>query len=979
MAGVNGTLETAWSERIDRSRCKVARTFGVAWKLCLVLPAALLAAQAAGAQNGAPPLITPDSIMGFESAGTWAVTGNSAPPGFVAMTTTNRTQGAAAYSISNPANETKVTSLPIASTASALAGIGDSGARLQLDVLIPVQQGNPANPGHIQAFVSSKSRGLSKVLLGQIPFSAYRPGIYNTLSFAIPGSVASALKNASYSDLIFEFDINSPGKTTGTYLLDNLRVHSVDLVQSPTSDTLIPAGYGGSIDLVAYGNAPATQTFPLGRTQIPHDIVLTKKVDQASPKLLVGLDGQPTTTCTYDPDPTDSTSMRYVLASCDNGFQAGDLVNANWVSLSVGGDPANKLKAQLALNPMGDLAGAGILPAMPTFWGEASSCTPAPVAGNAVTVSTSCASQTAQANQIMNSYFTQLKNANLPASWIVPPAPEFALRHGDAAPNNNLLGVPPPPNDPPFDSGGDLNPGGTFDAYWRLNGNLTPTVVAGTDENKTHFDAAFTAHGVLFGEDVDVVDAKIVADTDSGQTTPNYVAATSTGSLGLYLFGVELPSGHDLTISPSVGFSQDLKFNQTLNLPPIEIWIFSITLGAEANAELKASGSAAVAGADLSVLPSVAIDGHIMGGIDLGVASGGVDAKVNLLTVSTPATAQAKWVVDTRPQVCATTLNGSLKGDLNIASLGGEVDLKATFGFCPFCDTESETLFKWSPLATASWNLFNDAIDLQLFQLPASLCAFPSTASITSPLPGATLSSGLPLTLTGTAAPNDSSVAVSNTTYSWTYTPGANATGTAVTVNSGGTGPNPNVTFPAPVSGPSATWTIGMSATVTTSSASGTKVTSTASAAPVTVSVSNLTSGIYIAQVSGDVAGLATPDANGVLVLPQQDNAPPGQDGIFTTGNVTIAGLVVGGGGALNTTFTIASCADVNDQAYTATCSSPGAATPLTTAAADTTTPSAISPALGPGTYKVTMHTTAGGSDFGTPASVLVWVPVIIF
>jgi hypothetical protein len=79
----------------------------------------------------------------------------------------------------------------------------------------------------------------------------------------------------------------------------------------------------------------------------------------------------------------------------------------------------------------------------------------------------------------------------------------------------------------------------------------------------------------------------------------------------------------------------------------------------------------------------------------------------------------------------------------------------------------------------------------------------------------------------------------------------------------------------------------------------------------------------------------------------------------------------------LNTTFTIATCTDIDGDDYTATCSSPGAATALTTTAPTTNSPSATSPALQSGTYKITMHTTSGGSDYGT-ASVLVWVPVFV-
>ena len=262
------------------------------------------------------------------------------------------------------------------------------------------------------------------------------------------------------------------------------------------------------MNLVVFGNAPVTQTFNLGPTQIPNGFHLKKgTVGATTVQLQLGLDGNPSLTCTYNPDSTDASDKSYILNSCAGGFEAGDLVNANWVNMAiVGGDSTQTIRAQLALNPMGGLAGAGLIPPMPTFWGDADTCMPVPVPGTVVTTSPSCSTQTAQANEIITDYFKQVNNANPAPNWIVPPAPEFALRHGDSTPNNNLNGPPPSPHDPPFDTGGDLNPGGTFDAYWQLNGNLTPTAVTGTDENKTHFDATFTTHTVLFGEDVDVAE-----------------------------------------------------------------------------------------------------------------------------------------------------------------------------------------------------------------------------------------------------------------------------------------------------------------------------------------------------------------------------------------------------------------------------------------------------------------------------------------
>jgi hypothetical protein len=908
-----------------------------------VVALAFLLVAAAGAQQTQTIPATPNSnaIMGFESLGTWSVSGIPLRPGFKVQSTTMRTQGSAAYSIANPPDLMQLTSMPISSTASALTGIGNEGALIDLDVLIPVEH-NRVSPGWILAFVSSKSRGLHTVPLGFVAVNNHsgdRGGIYTTITFAIPPNVSSALKGATYSDLTFQFDVISLG--LGTYLFDNLRVHSVPLVQSPTG-TPPPPGYGGSVNLVVPGNAPVAQAFGLGPAQVPNGFHLKMgTVGTTVVQLELGLDGNAALTCMYGNDATDATDRSYIFNSCTGGFEPGDLVNANWVNMAiVNGDSTQQIRAQLALNPLGDMTGGGLIPPMPTFWGDADTCTPAPVPGSVVTTSSSCSNQTAEANQIIMGYFNQVNSANPAPNWIVPPVPEFALRRADGTPTNNLTGTPIPPGDPPFDTGGDLNPGGTFDAYWRLNGDLTPTGITGTDENTTHFDATFTAHGVLFGDDVDVVDVKVVADTDSGQTTPAYKAATSTGTLGLYVFGNEIPSG-GFSVNPSTGFSVDPTFSQEYDLPPIQIWIFSITLGATANAELNAQGSAAVSGLDLSVIPSGSLGAHASGGINLGIASGSVDAKVNLVTLSTPITAQAKWVINTAPDICATELSGSLTGNLNLSSGGGEVDLDASFGPCPFCYTDSETLFKWGPLASENWDLFNDTLDVQFFGLPSSLCSFPVTVNIVSPTSGASLSSGLPITLVGSAKPNNSELAYTST-YNWTFTPGANAS-TAM-VLSGGTSANPRVQFGPPTSGTSSSWTINMNANVTVNGNGGTNTTVSGTATSVPVTVTNLGNGVYISQIVSSTNGPGIPDSNGVVLL---GNIP---------GTVTISGLVVGASGPLNTTFTTT---DTN---------------PITTMNASSTTPSAIwTPSGSGGPVTITMTTTAGGSTFGTTSVPVEW------
>jgi hypothetical protein len=922
------------------------------------------------AASAAAPAITvinpSNSILGFETLGAWSVRTDKPDPKLTVELTTDRTQGNAAYIISNPPTLFGLESHPVNSTAKALAGIGNQGALLQIDVLarcaniLPIvgEKCLATKDGFVEGFVTSRSRGLHDVSLGKVSLSKDRPGIYNTVSFEIPESVSSALDHAEYNDLIFDFVIGAADNVDGSYLFDNLRVQSVETIQSPNGQAP-PANYGGSVNLTVNGNTPVKQSFPLSPIQIPSGLHLKQgTAGTTTVQLEAGLDSSTTFTCTYVPDASDVSGQSYKVSSCTNGYEAGDIVNANSISLAIeGGQISQQLFAQFVLGPLGSQTGAGLIPPMPTFWGNSDACTPAPVAGKVVTTSTSCSNQTAEANQIVTNYFNQVNNAKPSQNWVVAPVPESAIRRADGTPTNQLAGIPAVTpaddgNDLTFSDGGDLNPGGSFDAYWKLSGDLDPTAVAGTNENLTHFGAAFTAHGVLFGDDVDVVDAQLTADTDSGQTVPAFKPATSSGSLDFFVFGEEIPSG-GLSFTPSTGFSIDPKLDEELDLPSIQVWIFTLTLGADVEADLNVQGSAALSGADLSATPNVSLNADIKGGVNLGIAQGDVDAKVNLVNLSTPVSAQAKWDLDTDPSICAAELTGSLDGNLDISSGGGSVNLDATFGDCPFCVSDSWTLFKWAPLASKSFNLFNDTISTQLFGLPGSLCKFPIDVSIASPTAGASLSSGLPITLTGSAAPTESTVPFTST-YQWTFTAGANAS--TVTVNPvGANGPNPTVTFGPPTSGNSSTWTINLTATTTVHSAGGAVLTQTASATPVTVTVTNLPPGAYITKfVDGSSGTVTTPNSSGQVSL-------------FNPGPQTIFGLVNGATGALNTTFTL-SCADPNG------CPIPGT---LTTSNATTSTPSAAWSGFAGGTYKITMTTTSDGKLFST-SSVVVNITVLL-
>jgi hypothetical protein len=906
--------------------------------------------------------ITPNAIMGFENSGGWGVTTNSVVSDFSVQSTTIRTQGVAAYAVNNPPSLFQLISRPVASTASALAGIGNSGALLQLDVEIPCGSKTGTceseSAGSIQGYVSSKSLGLQNVSLGNVSFSKYRAGTYNTMSFAVPESVSSALGNAEFNDLVFKFDVSTPNAIKGSYRFDNLRVHSVELVQNP-SGAAPPASYGGSVDVTVTGNKHVKQSFSLDPVQIPSGLHLKAgTAGETTVQLEAGVDSNTNFSCTYDADSSDKSGQSYKLKTCSGQNEAGDLISSNWVSLAIeGGKASQQLYAQLVLSPLGDQTGSKLLPAMPTFWGSADSCSPSPVAGKVVTESSSCSSQTTQANSIVTDYFNEVMSANPAPGWIVAPVPESATRSADGTPANfvtdpkTATSPADPSNDLTFDTGGDLNPGGSFDAYWTLSGNLNPTPVSGTDENLTQFDAAFTAHGVLFGNDIDVVDAKLTAESDSGETTPAQLAASSSGTLAFYVFGEEIPSG-GLTFTPSKGFNVDPSWSQEYDLPPIQIWIFDITLGALVDANLKAEGSASLSGADLNVTPSASLGAHISGGVDLDIVKGEVDAKVNLITLSTPITAQAKWVIDEDPSICADTLDGSLTGDLEVSSGGGQVDLEATFGICPLCDTQSYTLFSWGALASKSWTLFNDTISTQLFGLPASMCAYPITVSIVSPSSGAALSASVPQTLTGSAKPNESTLPYT-VTYNWTYTPGANANG--YTIISGANTANPTVTFGTPTAGNNATWTIDLTATTTVRSAGGAAITATASATPVTITVTPLSPGDHL-TVSTENNPVTK---QGPLQVWEVGNDP---------GTITFSGVVADAAGTPNTTFTVAPCTFMTQPIR---CQVTGPVTTLTTVGPNTANPYATWTGFEGGAYNVTMSTSVGSAYFSSASAVI--------
>jgi hypothetical protein len=770
-----------------------------------------------------------------------------------------------------------MTSQPVASTASALAGIRDEGSVFEVDVTFPALDASSREARSLSLSVTSPSRSLKNEPVGKVDFTGLHPGIYNTLRFPIPDKVRTALANATFKDLTFEFELSlpltglppSPTAAPPQFLFDNLRVHSAPLLTAKAG-VKPPAGYGGSVDLVAIGEAPATQSFAIGAVQVPDSFHLAQgTAGHTSLKLGLGHDNTAAFTCAYDADPSDTTGASYILKSCTGGVQAGDLVGANFAQLAiVGGTALMKVQAQLAKNPVGDLVGSGIIPPMPTFWGDFQGCTPAPVPGKVYTVSPGCANQMAQANKIVTDYFNKVNDARPAPNWIVTPTPEFARRHGNGLPNPNkprLLSPQDPSqnNDFPFDQEGHLNQGGDFDAYWRLNGDLNVSSDA-SGNSSTDFGAEFSGHVVVFGGDVNVMSVQANTHTSSG------ASPSASGSANVFLFGIQLPGGG--SADPSVGFNFNISQTTEINVAEVHYWIFAVEAGAFASAQLNTNGTFGPTGINLSVTPQVDMGVHIFGGVDLGIASGGVDARVDLLDVSAPLLAQAGVSVDIAPQRCGLTLNFALNGNVTISSGGGEVDLVASFGDCPFCYSDSQTIFSWPPITSTTQNLFSfGPTTLAAVPLPVSICTAPLSVAITKP--GSTAVTGVSTPLAGVASsPNMGAVDCAN--FQWSVSP--NPTQTNDTLTSSGKGCSVSANF-----GNLGPRTLTLNVVLNILDQFGRTITETGSASE-SLTVANLPPGTYITALGCDDAFTCTisvpavPTLNGHSATALVDHFPAG-------------------------------------------------------------------------------------------------------
>lgn len=651
-------------------------------------------------------LTAPTDPLQFEAASDWRFTQGGARS--LALTNVH-TQGASALAVTAPQPSTRLESKPLASTHPQLSRL-DVGASMALDFQVPVQQANPFWFGAVQAYVSAPSRNVFNAYLGQVELTGIRRGVFTTLHFKLPDAAAAALKGATYSDLTFGVVLTVPANTTGVYVLDNLRVKG-PLPPRPTDVSQITGGQ--SILLQAYKEyAPpasqiATQSFAQGVIQIPGSFHLVSgRTGTGSARFEFKLGTATPTVCTYA---ASSSLTDFVFSSCAGGARAGDLVPADMVRLTVvNGDPAagkTKIKAQIALNPVGDELVTG-LPPIPTSFGNTG----------------------AEVAAALDAFVQQQRNWQITDNVVVRlPTPDIAV----GAPvirNENVIFGPPEDNDPPFAINSRLTGTDLADAGWHVNGSISAPIDA-AGARRTHLD-------VDLGIDIWLLTANInsvIGLTGSVDThTPAFDGTTvqpttSTAQFCYRYLGIaQVCKG---PFNATTGLNQNIvDINQSITLLSVNYWVFRVT--ASGNLQLKAdiSGGFTPNGFALTFQPNASLGARLEGGLALGgFLGGGVFANVTLVGIQAPITTQVNAVLNASPAACNIQVSESLTASVTISTGGGRIGYYLEGGltcgfFAGLCWRDEGNFFEWQGFSRTYEILPAAPLANQSIPLPAALC-----------------------------------------------------------------------------------------------------------------------------------------------------------------------------------------------------------------------------------------------------------------
>jgi hypothetical protein len=157
--------------------------------------------------SGCSTCVSP--LFGFERTSDWS------SAAMVTLDTTTFTQGAASLSLDAHGWT------PLTSRRFSTAELPEVTDHLALDLFIPVTPSNPFWLGELHLSIDCPSAGLYSRWIGNQPLTGRPWGEFSTLTFSLPDSVTSVLRDTA-SDCAVQLVLNAPAGST-PWLFDNMR------------------------------------------------------------------------------------------------------------------------------------------------------------------------------------------------------------------------------------------------------------------------------------------------------------------------------------------------------------------------------------------------------------------------------------------------------------------------------------------------------------------------------------------------------------------------------------------------------------------------------------------------------------------------------------------------------------------------------------------------------------------------------------
>jgi hypothetical protein len=154
-------------------------------------------------------VVSSNPILGFENAGSWSTT-----TGALSTVSSPITEGSAAL---------QITGIGYAALSSAALSsqVVHAGSSVAFDLLLPQVEGDSWY-GQTQVYLNCPSRGVYDAFLGSANLTGLPLETYNTITLAVPSSVAANLNGGSFNDLTIKIILDVP-TASGRHLLDNFR------------------------------------------------------------------------------------------------------------------------------------------------------------------------------------------------------------------------------------------------------------------------------------------------------------------------------------------------------------------------------------------------------------------------------------------------------------------------------------------------------------------------------------------------------------------------------------------------------------------------------------------------------------------------------------------------------------------------------------------------------------------------------------